>query len=411
MSTDLVKAVEQRSNIMRPPIGLALSIGEPKPEGRPGRPIDYFRPKEGELDQYAAAAEKFTGVYGEKPDAIDDVLFLSNDVGEVLDIRLKAWGSSGMRIIGKTNYALIEDEDEFLERAWSFIDDIKYFPLEAKEVPRRLRDEWEGEPIDAKLEGRDDPRVEQFQVGLETTLSFCLPRVMGIGTVAIITTKSRNSTRNLWRGVWDQFRFFNGQLIGIPFQLELQKKRSRYFDKSARKYKPTTVNTLVLKTPLTVSEVLEQISERRQALAALPAGDESIEGRALKEALALNPAEPVHLRDEPDDGDGPGDALLNRLAQLIDEAGQDAATVTLRGVFGKDTVEELSLEEAQQFHAILERGVAEDAGEGEIVSNGDDATHDGSLFELIPEDVKPTVPRPKSLPERTAAKTRGRRKR
>jgi hypothetical protein len=406
MSTDLVKANEQRSNIMRPPIGLALSIGEPKPEGRPGRPIDYFRPKEGELDQYAAAAAKFGEVYGEQPDAIDDVLFLSNDVGEVLDIRLKAWGSSGMRIIGKTNYALIEDEDEFLERAWSFVDDIKYFPLEAKEVPKRLRDEWEGEPIDATLEGRDDPRVEQFSVGLETTLSFCLPRVMGIGTVAIITTKSRNSTRNLYRGVWDQFRFFNGQLIGIPFQLELQKKKSRYFDKAARKYKPTTVNTLVLKTPLTVAEVLEQISDRRQALAALPAGDEeSVEGRALKEALALNPAEPVKTRDEPDDGDGPDDALLNRLAQLIDEAGEDAATVTLRGVFGKDSVAELTLEEAQQFHAILERGVAEDAGEGEIVTDGEDGA---SLFELIPDEVKPTVAR--QTPERTAAKNARRRR-
>jgi hypothetical protein len=403
MSTEIVKP-EQRSNVMRPPIGLALSIGEPKPEGRPGRPIDWFRPKEGELEQYAEAAAKFTEVYGEKPTAIDDVLFLSNDIGEVLDIRLKAWGQSGMpRIIGKTNFALIEDEDEFLERAWSFEDDITYFPLEVKDVPQRMRAEWNGEPISSHLEGRDDPRIERFSIALETQLTFLLPRVMGVGTTAIITSKGRNSTRNLYRGIRDQHAFFMGQLVGIPFQLELQKKRSRYWDQSARKYKPTTINALVLKTPLTVQQVMEQIRERRDALAALPAGEG--EGRMLRDALALDPGEDTMIRDEPQaEIEALDDALLNRIALLMDEAGEDAALVTLRGVFGKDTVQELTPVEAEQFERILERGVSEDAGEPEIV---EDQVDQGSLIDLLPEDGKRAVRR--GLPERTASK-RARRK-
>jgi hypothetical protein len=406
VSTDL--ATPGHTNVIRPPIGLLLSIGDLAENSKgvtyPTR-LDYFRAKPGQLEQYADAADKFGEVYGEEPAAIDDLLFLNNPVDEVLDIRLKAWGTSGIRLVGSTNYAAIEDEDEFLERAWSFEDEVKFFPLEEKEVRRELRAEWQGEPIFDELQGPNDPRVAKLGISLETTLSFCLPRVMGIGTVALITTKGRTSTRNLYRGVWDQQRFFMGQLIGIPFRLEIQKKRSRYFDKTKRRYMPTEINTLVLKTPLTVAEVMAQIKERRESLAILPVSADTSESRALKEALALSPGERVEIRDEPET-DRPDDALLNRIAQLIDEAGEDAAIVTLRGVFGKDTVEELDAQEAIQYERILERGLSEDAGPAEVVdeSNTGDGDDD-TLFDRLPADVKEKLPRQPSLPEKTAAKT------
>ena len=52
----------ERSRIARPPVGLLLSTGAPKPERGPGRPIDYIRPKEGTLGQFAEEAARWVHV-------------------------------------------------------------------------------------------------------------------------------------------------------------------------------------------------------------------------------------------------------------------------------------------------------------------------------------------------------------
>lgn len=385
---------ERSGSATRPPIGLRLSIGEPKPAGRPGRPIDYIRPKEGELEQYAQAAAKYTEVYGEKPHQIDDVFFLSNNIGDVLDIRLMAWGTTGPRIVGDTNFATLP-RHEWEERAFAFDDQITYFPLGPDEVRKEIRDTWNGEPIRGVLEGKDDARVEKLKIGVECTLTFCLPKVMGFGTVAQITTKSGKSMRNLMSSVIDQSTFFQGQLIGIPFRLTVRPKRVKHFDKEKRRYMPTTIFELVLDTPFTVQEAIDTIRERRVALGgsmlALPPGEErDAESRAIAASLAreLPTADGTQqLREEPAP-EHPDDARLNRLARLEGQLGDDAVRAFLVGVFGVDSASELDEVQAVRYEEMLTRAAAdmvEDGGEIEIV---EEPASTGSFSDMVPDSVR-----------------------
>lgn len=392
MSTALEK---HRPAITKPPVGLMLSIGEPKKPNAPGRPIDHFRPKEGELAQFADAAARFTEVYGETPQTIDDVYFLSNEIDDVLDIRLRAWGAGTPKIVGLTNYATLP-KDEFQERAYAFDDEILYFPRTLSEVPKDRRDTWQGEPIRGKLEGPDDPRIPRFQINLEATLSICLPQVMGVGTVATLTTKGRVSTRNLYTSVRDQYAFFQGQLVGPPFRLSVRPKKSRYFNSEKREYLTTTFYEIVLDTALNISEIYEAIRERRVALgggsaqAQLPAGrvpspDEA--ERAAIEAALRSPAPPdeeIQIRDEPV-VDRPSDATLNRIAQLERDVGVEGASVVLRGVFGVDSAEELNAEDAARYEELLARSIP--TVEGEVVDEGGGG-EELSFYERIPADVR-----------------------
>lgn len=384
-----------RPTVTRPPVGLMLSIGAPKPERGPGRPIDHFRPKEGQLEQYAAAAARFIEVYGEEPKTLNDVYFLSNEIGDVLNIRLMAWGASGAKIVGLTNYATLP-KDEFEQRAWAFDDDILYFPLKPSEVPKDRRDAWNGEPISGKLEGPDDPRIARFAIGLEATLSICLPEVMGVGTVATLTTKGRSSTRNLYSSVRDQYAFFQGNLVGPPFRLTLRPKKSRYFNKDKREYQSTTFYELVLDTALNIGQIYEAIKERRIALGMgqpqLPPGrvptPSEAEQRAIEAALSMPapPDEEVQIRDEPVI-DRPTDSLLNRLARLEQDAGAAGASMVLRGMFGVDSAEELSQDDAERYEAILVQSLPVEEGEVVDEGNGDEAGQ-FSFGALIPDEVR-----------------------
>lgn len=408
MSTAVEKA---RPTVLKSPVGLMISIGAPKPERGPGRPIDHFRAKEGQLAQFKGAAAKFLEVYGDEPKELTDVYFLSNEIGAVLDIRLKAWGASGPKIVGFTNYAELPPE-EFEQRAWAFDDDVLYFPLKASEVPKDRRDAWEGEPIRGKLTGPDDARIGKFQIGLEATLSICLPRVMGVGTVATLTTKGRNSTRNLYTSVRDQYAFFQGNLVGPPFRLTLRPKKSKYFDRENREYRVTTFYELVLDTALNISEIYEAIQERRVALGARPQGQlnagpaltpDEAERRAMEAALQLPaPAdEDVQTRDEPV-VDRPSDAILNRIVQLEKKLGGEATRLVLRGVFGlqdDETAEALSQEDAERYEAILLQAVpaAERDAAGEevetVVGEEVDEGEQFSFADKIPSDVKEQLDR------------------
>jgi hypothetical protein len=370
---------DKRRSATRPPIGLLLSIGEPKPANRPGRAIDWIRPKEGQLEQYAQAAAKYLEVYGDQPSQLDDLYFLSNNIGDVLDIRLMAWGTSGPRIVGSTNYATLP-RNEWEERAFAFDDEITYYPLGPDEVRSELRDNWNGEPIRGQLEGPNDARIEKLKINVECTLTFCLPKVMGFGTVAQITTKGRRSTRNLVSSLNDQHTFFQGQLVGIPFRLTLRPTRGKHFDKETRRYMMTTFFELVLDTPFTVQEAIDTIRERRVALGgsllALPPGEErDAESRAI--AASLAPELPAadgtqQLREEPAP-EHPDDARLNRLARLEGQLGDDAVRAFLVGVFGVESAAELNEEQAAKYEEMLARAAAdaaEDVGEGEIVDDG-----------------------------------------
>ena len=385
---------EKRRSATRPPIGLLLSIGEPKKPNAPGRGIDWIRPKEGQLEQYAAAAVKYHEVYGDKPAVLDDLFFLSNNIGDVLDIRLMAWGTSGPRIVGDTNYATLPRE-EWEERAFAFDDKITYFPLGPDEVRREIRDSWNGEPIRGQLEGPNDARIEKLGVNVECTLTFCLPKVMGFGTVAQITTKGRRSTRNLMSSLIDQSTFFQGQLVGIPFRLTLRPTRGKHFDKKTRRYMMTTFHELVLDTPFTVQEAIDTIRERRVALGgsmlALPPGEErAAESRAIAAFLTTDLPQAdgtQQLREEPAPEHPADDARLNRLARLEGQLGDDAVRAFLVGVFGVESASELDEAQAVRYEEMLGRAVAdltEDAGEPEIVEEGGRS----SFADMVPERVR-----------------------
>lgn len=370
----MTTTLQPAAGATRTPTGLLLSIGDLTTSARgkeiPTR-IDHFRPKEGQLEQYAAAAARFHEVYGEEPKQLDDVAFLSNHIIDVLDIRLMAWGSSGIRLRGDTNYASYP-AGEWEQRAYAFDDHVTYFPLSVDEFGQgsELRDTWQGEPLRSTLNGPDDPRIRKYEINIECTFTFCLPKVMGFGTVAQITTKSKRSMRNLVSSLNDQHAFFQGQLVGIPFRLTVRPAKSRRFDKAERRYVPFEFFELVLDTPFTVQEAIDAIRERREALGAGQAQIGSPEARAFTEALALpagDPEEPVLLRDEPETFATADDALLNRIAQLQTQVG-DGALVTLRGVFGVDDPRQLDALDAARYEEILTRSIPAEAADGEVVA-------------------------------------------
>jgi hypothetical protein len=269
MSTEIAIPAGQEAE-QRLPIGLVVSTGAPKPERGPGRPIDYFRFKDGDQDQYAEAAARARAEYGEQPKQLDDVLLLSNRIGDVLEIRVKAWRKSGLCVWGKTNLATIEDRDEFLAALAAWDDDAFYFPRELKDVPPRLREAWQGEPVEFKLDGPEDARIKKYEMHIEATLKFGLPRALGLGAVALYSTKSRKNIRNLYEGLWFAHRAFEGHVIGVPFRLRNEPRKTSYFHpgnaEEPKGYRSSSTFQVTFTTPFTMQEAIEAIRERHKAL-------------------------------------------------------------------------------------------------------------------------------------------------
>lgn len=384
MSTEVVKQ-ETRDRILRAPIGLLVATGAlvPTKDGKSTRPaqLGHFRFKEGALEQYTDAAMKAHEVYGDEPTSLDDVYLLSNVIGEVLDIRIKAWGKSGLRIIGDTNFAELPP-DEYAQRVDAWDDSIVYRPREAKEVPARLRAAWNGEPIPSKLEGPNDPRIGKFEMHVEATFRFCLPQVFGMGPVALYSTTSKHNRDQIYKGVTDAAQWLQGNLIGIPFRFRIRPRKTSYFDPKEKKYMPTQTFEVVFDTPWTMQQAIDAVREQREALGtgaaaerlALPAADSAFfngtdarardeeEERILAAARELpQPTdEDVRTRDEPSAIQRVDDAQLNRLANLAGLFDGDL-TVYLRGAFAVDALEELTPDQAVQAERGLERLVYADA--------------------------------------------------
>jgi hypothetical protein len=400
-TTELVefKPIER---VLQLPIGLLVSTGAPKPERGPGRPLDHFRFKPGDLDQYADAAAKANEVYGDKPKELDDILLLSNDLRELLDIRVKAYGKSGVRIIGKTNFATLP-EDEYVERVDAWDDEILYFPRELKEVPARMRETWEGESIPSKLEGPEDPRIEKFQMRIEATFRFGLPRVLGLGKVALYSTGAKNNRDKLRKSLLFSHEAFRGNLIGVRFRLAIRPRKSSYYepstaDPSKRGWRPTQVYEVILDTPWTLQEAIDSLEQQREKLGSgqmlkeLVAGgtgsaffaDDAERQRAETEAAIIASVSNLptvddresHVREEPA-ATGPGEAVLNRIAALEKEAGPQARAF-LRGVFGVDDASELAPEDAERY----ESGLREFVGDTEVVDAADVVATDADGNEI-----------------------------
>jgi hypothetical protein len=213
---------------------------------------------------------------------------------------------------------------------------------------------------------------------VEATFRFCLPRVFGMGPVALYATASKHNRDQLYKGVSDAARWLQGNLIGVPFRFKIRPRRTSYFDKEKRAYLPTQTFEVVFDTPWTMQEAIDAIREQREALGAggagaserlaLPAADsaffagtdarerDAAEERILAAARDLpQPTdEDVRTRDEPSAIERVDDAQLNRLANLAKQFDGDL-TVYLVGAFAVESLEELTPDQAQQAELALAR--------------------------------------------------------
>lgn len=242
---------------LKPTVGLRLSIGEIVETVKNGKPVtyprklDHFRAKPGALGQYEDAAVKFDATYGPEPKQIDDFYFLSNAVGDVLDIRRMVWGTSGLRAMSKVNLAMYPPE-EIRDRIDRWDDELITFPDDKPDVGSY------------QLQGPDDPVIAKTKMKTYATLRGCLPRVTGMGLVTEITTTGRRSTDNLIASVVYAHGMLRGNLIGIPFRLTVRPARMRYWDQKENKRRTTEFYEIVLDTPLTMMELVDAVSQHAQ---------------------------------------------------------------------------------------------------------------------------------------------------
>ena len=104
-----------------------LSCGEaPTDERGYPKKLDYIRPKSGQLDQYAEAAAAFTARYGDRPKSVD-VIVPSDSIEEVLDVRPKVWGTSGIKAHGNLNLATLP-QGEFSDAIRAFDWELTTYP-------------------------------------------------------------------------------------------------------------------------------------------------------------------------------------------------------------------------------------------------------------------------------------------
>lgn len=384
-----------REVIIRPQVGLMLSIGEPPAEGRNyPKKIDHFRAKPGSEGQYAVAVDKFETAYPtDEAKKRIEIAFISNSLSDCLDIRYKAWGTSGLRAIGQTNFALAP------ERMLAFDDVLTAFPEDRPEA------------IEYQLKGPDDPIVGKVGLKLYGVLRFAIPPVTGLTTLAEISTTSKRTMANWLAGLNQTLQLSGGQLAGLPLILAVRPARTRYFDAGKKKRSTSTFFEVVIEAQHSIDEFMELVQTRRIQMGTasrleLPPVDHANGHRDEELAPALWPgasgrlahAEPdldeqQHVREEPTVGQV-DEARLNRIVRLIDEVGESEAGAVLAGVFGADDVRELNDADAERFEQMLHRAAEARVVEGEIVDEPESAEDaetvddDGSVFEKMASEAQ-----------------------
>lgn len=396
MSGQEVAVAVPREMVIRPQVGLMLSIGEPPTQGRNyPKKLDHFRAKPGSEGQFDFAVHKFEDAYPtEESRKRIEIAFISNSLVDVLDIRLKAWGTSGLRAIGQTNFALCP------EKMLAFDDTLTAFPEDRPDA------------IEYQLKGPDDPIIDRVGLKLYGVLRFAIPPVTGLTTLAEISTTSKRTMGNWLAGITQAQTLAAGQLAGIPFVLAVRPARTRFFDAKKGKRSTSTFYEVVLEAQHSIDEFMELVQTRRAQMQLgtaprleLPAvrHDDAERDRELAPALwpdaadRLQDAQPdlderAQVRDEPVTA-RPDDARLNRLAHLEQQVGAEATLAVLRGVFGVDNPLELDDQDAERLEQMLLRNVAaaeeaEPAEEvvGEVVEEtGDEG---GSVFERMANEAQ-----------------------
>lgn len=399
--TDLVQRTPNQLGVRAMP-ALRLSIGyrDTTKRGSPVR-TDYFIPQEGVDGECAAAAKRFRDYHRERerqallergvseaqvaeklapwdarveaamnptyaagPRSID--IRLPAHPAEAFSIMYRAWGGDGgdeggvLKAIGHTNFAFAGTEGG----------------------PDTLT-VWEPDGTVATIEisGLDDPRAVELGLELSAELTFYMPEVLGLTGAVAISTKARKSMHNLWSN-WRQLYGWFGPLVPelVRPKLVLRKAHSRPVvditdretrQKVRRRIK-STFYALDLYVPDTEDEIKQRLAGRSELLPApgqdvlqLGAGAPSWEvgvrqGQIAHEMAQLPPApeEPVAVREDP--GERAADSVLNRIAHLTERVGDAAALTTLRGVFGKDSPEELAPADAERYAQYLERALPDE---------------------------------------------------
>jgi hypothetical protein len=240
---------------VRPQVGLMLSCGEPPTTIRNyPRKLDYIRAKPGALGQYSAAAQRFEQVYGDRPRMVD-VLFVSDTISDVLDVRPKVYGTSGIKGVGVENLAEAAP-GWFGERIRAYDWDLVTFPDDAP---------GQGEYT---VHGRDDKAVSKLGLKVYGTLRVSIPAVTGLMMLAEISTTSIRSMENWHNALHLASRITGGTLVGVPFRLLLRPARGRYWDAKEQKRKTTEFYEWVLESTHTLDELYRIAEERRQAVGA-----------------------------------------------------------------------------------------------------------------------------------------------
>lgn len=277
MTTDV--AIRESSDLglrAQPTLRLALGVKDPAKGGAP-KQTDYFVASEGQEGEYAAAARKFHDRYGDKPRAID--VLLPSSLGQALDIRHKAWASAPgaedggiLRAIGRTNFAL--------EGTHGGRDVLTVF-------------EQDGEVVERDISGADDPLAVSLGLALYTEFRFHIPEVLGVTGWAVVSTKSKKSTDNLYRALMQLYAWF-GPLTTELVRPKLVLRRAHARPVVKGKRIKSKFWALDLYVPDTIDEIKERLADRSPLLPlpgtsplALPAGaPESWEEGVADEAAA-----------------------------------------------------------------------------------------------------------------------------
>jgi hypothetical protein len=310
-----------QSRVIRPQVGLMLSIGEAPTSGRNyPKKLDYFRPKLGALGQYAEAAEKFREAFGDQPRSVE-ILLVSNEMADVFDVRFKVWGQSGLKAVGKTNLATLSPE-AFGDRLYAYEDELTTFP------------DKEPEPGTYQLTGPDDPAISKLGGKVYGTFRFAIPAVTSLTTLAEISTTSKRSIQNIHSGLRLAQKITEGQLVGIPFLLRVRPARARFWDEKKKKRSTTEFYELIVEPRHSLLELYAAVEERRRALASgaprleLPPvrHDDAERDRELAEALWTPEGE-----RQVEDVAGGLELPADEDAEVVDEDGNTDADTLFAG--------------------------------------------------------------------------------
>lgn len=236
-----------------PTLRLAIGYRDDEKKGAPVK-LDHFIAKQGPDGAHAAAARKFHEVYGPEPKAID--VRLPAELPQALMVRHMAWAGGGdddggaLKAIGRTNFATLGT-------------------MGGPDVLTVWRPDGAVDEID--ITGVDDPAAAELGVALFTTFRFHLPRVLGLGAMAEITSKGQKTTDNLYARLVELYTML-GSRVSFAVEPKLVIRRSsarpRIVDKKTgetRRIK-STIYVLDLVVPESIDEMLDRLAQRQKVL-------------------------------------------------------------------------------------------------------------------------------------------------